>query len=142
MTNSFDSKRVVWDSSSTTDTPLTKASRRRSAAGTRKNLSIEQEFEAYWKELVALESRLLVLYREARAVRDDRGKERFCKKLSASLKHLVGRRLGNEANPKLRTYWAFLVALRKISHALPDYKNPPAVSDASLRAIYLARVPK
>jgi hypothetical protein len=98
-----------------------------------------------WKELTVLEPRLLALYKEAKAIRDDRSKSSFCANRVWYLGHLresVSELVGSDAkHPRLSTSEAYDIAYHKIYNALPYCRNCAciALQDAILTTIAARR---
>jgi hypothetical protein len=85
-----------------------------------------------WKQLIALEPRLLELYREAKATRDDKGKSSFCanhawygRRGHEGFKHRMCELIGysRKDDPVLGSKFAYDVAYHTIYNALPDCRN-------------------
>jgi hypothetical protein len=84
-----------------------------------------------WTQIVKLEPRLAALYRQAKAVKDDKSKRSFCANTvwygsygRAGFKDRMVRLVGFEtANPRLQTMRAYDIAYGKLYSALPDCRN-------------------
>ena len=101
-----------------------------------------------WKELIALEPRLLALYKEAKTISDDKPTPSFCPNrvwygrgheagLKEKLCSLVGHH-ATESNRRLRTSRAYDVAYRKVYDALPACRHCSCLALYALIAPRLA----
>ncbi len=82
-----------------------------------------------WKELTALEPRLLELERDARGVEDDGSTSFFCSNfvwlpLNATLRAVIGvARRGEDPDPRLRSSVTYETAYDHLSRLLPPCRN-------------------
>src|SRR6266446_9501706 len=139
----FDAQKAKFDSTTAAPTKAVKPARTRSAPATNKSKSLNEP-AITWEQLAAIQPRLLDFLREAQTIQDDHTQPSFCGNLAWSrsrirgdLKHLVGLRLSEGADPRLRTQRSYDVAYHKLYDALPPCRNCGiCVSEAELRASY------